>query len=66
MTPQEKAEEILKKFDNNINSSLISLEIVEQALYDYGDQSMELQNMDSEFRFWDSVKTHIKTIGYEC
>ena len=41
--------------------ALIVLDEVESALIDYGKESMELQNMDSELRYWDSVKEAVKS-----
>jgi hypothetical protein len=36
--------------------ALIVLDEIESALTEYGKDSLELQNMDSEFRYWDSVR----------
>lgn len=33
---------------------------ITEALTDYGSDSHELQNMDSEFRYWDEVKNEIR------
>jgi hypothetical protein len=42
---------------------LIAVDEIEQALTDYGrGDSLELQNMDSEFRFWEQVKTEIEKL----
>ena len=35
---------------------------IETALDNYGQESMELQNMDSEFRFWNKVKCEIRLL----
>ena len=35
---------------------------IEDALDKYGRDSMELQNMDSEFRFWNKVKCEIRIL----
>jgi hypothetical protein len=39
--------------------AFIVLDEIESALTEYGKESMELQNMDSEFRYWDSVRAAI-------
>jgi hypothetical protein len=74
MTPQEKAEELVNKFywcetihNTSIIDSkqyaLIAVDEIEQALTDYGrGDSLQLQNMDSEFRFWEQVKTEIEKL----
>jgi hypothetical protein len=45
-----------------IQCALIAVEQIETALTDFGQESDELQNMDSEFRFWDKVKNSIKSM----
>jgi hypothetical protein len=41
--------------------ALIAVDEIEQALTDYGrGDSLQLQNMDSEFRFWKQVKQEIQ------
>lgn len=77
MTPKEKAERLVDKFRSNIISflsdnmkdqnakqcALIAVEEIEQALTDYGrGDSLELQNMDSEFRYWWKVKEEIEKL----
>ena len=42
--------------------ALIAVEEIEEALYQYGVKSMELQNMDSTFRYWQQVKTEIEKL----
>jgi hypothetical protein len=43
--------------------ALIAIDEIEEALTDYGrGDSLQLQNMDSEFRFWEQVKTEIEKI----
>jgi len=40
---------------------VIAVDEIEQALTDYGrGDSFQLQNMDSEFRFWEQVKQEIQ------
>lgn len=39
----------------------IVIDEIESALIEYGNDSMELQNMDSEFRYWDSVREAVKS-----
>lgn len=41
--------------------ALIVIDEVKSALTDYGKESMELQNMDSEFRYWDSVRKAVES-----
>ena len=72
MTPKEKARELFDKYqiagsqwyvDTTKKYALIALDEIEQALTDYGrGDSLQLQNMDSEFRFWEQVKTEIKKL----
>ena len=86
MTPQEKAEELIKMFnkvkifldiepsnietnlknvdcDANKQCALIAVDEIEKALTDYGNgDSFQLQNMDSEFRYWDKVKQEIEKL----
>lgn len=40
--------------------ALIVVDEIEIALTEYGKDTMELQNMDSEFRYWDSVKEAVR------
>ena len=43
--------------------ALMAVEEIEQALTDYGrGDSLELQNMDSEFRYWWKVKEEIEKL----
>jgi hypothetical protein len=77
MTPKEKAEHLLDKMMYHIKyncqptlsemvakqCALIAVFEIEQALTDYGrGDSLQLQNMDSEFRFWEQVKTEIEKL----
>jgi len=75
MTPREKAEDLFNHMsyfhitDNRINRyaskqcALIAVDKIEEALTDYGrGDSFQLQNMDSEFRFWEQVKTEIEKL----
>ena len=39
----------------------IVIDEIESALIEYGNDFMELQNMDSEFRYWDSVREAVKS-----
>lgn len=72
MESKEKAKELYDKFLSHSESfhekehtkecALICVEEIEKALTEYGKgDSMELQNMDSEFRYWDKVKQEIKS-----
>jgi hypothetical protein len=72
MTPKEKARELFDKYqiagsqwyvDTTKKYALIAVDEIEQALTDYGrGDSLQLQNMDSEFRFWEQVKTEIEKL----
>jgi hypothetical protein len=43
--------------------ALIAVDEIEQALTDYGrGDSLQLQNMDSEFRFWEQVEKEIEQL----
>lgn len=46
-------------------SMLFTVEEIELALTDYGKESMELQNMDSEFRFWNDVRNELTNLMIE-
>ena len=68
MTPKEKAEQLIDKMFSISGHSrfskgyaLICIDEIESALTNYGNESMELQNMDSEFRYWDSVREAVKS-----
>ena len=78
MTPKEKAKELVDKYwiylragllydeeakDDAKHCALTAVAEIEEALADYGrGDSLQLQNMDSEFRFWEQVKTEIKKL----
>jgi hypothetical protein len=72
MTPKEKARELFDKYqiagsqwyvDTTKKYALIAVDEIEQALTDYGrGDSLQLQNMDSEFRFWEQVKQEIEKL----
>jgi hypothetical protein len=72
MTPKEKARELFDKYqiagsqwyvDTTKKYALIAVDEIEQALTDYGrGDSFQLQNMDSEFRFWEQVKQEIEKL----
>lgn len=42
--------------------AILMVKEIEDALESYGQESMELQNMDSEFRFWNKVKCEIRLL----
>jgi hypothetical protein len=73
LKPKEKAENLATKMFNvqskspcswseAIKCAIIAVDEIIEALYNYGNESMELQNMDSEFRYWDSVKTELEKL----
>jgi len=52
-------------FEKDIVKHLVVIAVaeIEQALTDYGrGDSFQLQNMDSEFRFWEQVKQEIEKL----
>ena len=76
-SPKEKAEELLDKMMYHIKyncqptlaemvakqCALIAVDEIEEALTDYGrGDSLQLQNMDSEFRYWSKVREEIQNI----
>jgi hypothetical protein len=77
MTPKEKARELFDKMMYHImyncqptlsemvakECALIAVDEIEKALTDYGrGDSFQLQNMDSEFRYWEQVKNEIEKL----
>ena len=67
---EEKAKQLVEEFYDILplsnrfksvakNCALACIDEIERALTDYGKESMELQNMDSEFRYWDSVRNAV-------
>ena len=42
--------------------AILMVKEIEDALENYGQDSMEFQNMDSEFRFWNKVKCEIRLL----
>lgn len=74
MTAKEKAIEIYEKyystfydypyFDHHqvILACRMHIEGIIEALFQYGDYSNEIQNMDSEFRFWFGVKRELEKL----
>jgi len=75
MTPQDTANKIVSKYfimlrhdklieDVNLHTAkkcaLIAVDLINESLTDYGSgDSFQLQNMDSEFRYWEQVKQEI-------
>jgi len=74
MTPQEKAKELALKFHEDDllfdtlswneakQCALIAVDEIKTALEDYGKSTMELQNMEREFAWWDSVENEINKL----
>ena len=69
MTAKEKAKELFSIYYEYtetkvccVNCCYRVVDEVTSALYEYGNDSHELQNMDSELRFWESVKQEIKKL----
>jgi hypothetical protein len=81
MTPKDTANKIISKYfimlkhdklieDVNIYTpkkcALIAVDLINEALTDYGSgDSFQLQNMDSEFRYWEQVKQEINNLQIE-
>jgi hypothetical protein len=71
MKAKEKAVELVNKYLSGItlnpfsahvqaiDCALIAVDEIEKALTEYGEDSNELQNMDSEFRWWEEVKLEL-------
>lgn len=51
-----------KIIDHAKQCCLMSAGEIKKALIAYGTESFELQNMDSEFRFWDEVVNEINKL----
>ena len=51
------------KVKNTKALALLIVDQIENALTEYGSESNELQNMDSEFRFWDAVRNEINALN---
>ena len=73
MTPKEKADSLVYDFNNclpdlflseerSIYCALECIKQIEDALTNYGAMSGELQNMDSEWRYWDQVKQELNKL----
>ncbi len=75
MTPKEKAKELYSKFEDSITGldgdewynsakqcALICVDAMEKTLTEYGEDSHELQNMDSYFRYLENVKQEIEKL----
>jgi hypothetical protein len=69
MTPKEKAKELVYKFDDVMEFStpqrfarqcaLIAVDEIQKTInFDW----IEIQNLESEHRFWDSVKEEIEKL----
>ena len=68
LTAKQKAEQLIDKMYSisrhqrfSKGYALICIDEIEKALTEYGEISMELQNMDSEFRYWDKVREAVKS-----
>jgi hypothetical protein len=72
MIPKEKANEIVNKYLINTpivcgidiakQCALIAVDEIISALEEYGKTTFELQNMESEFRWWQEVKKEIELL----
>ena len=57
MTAKEKADELKKRFDYNIQHCIICVEEILKAIdFDW----MEVQNLDRQHDYWNEVLTHLK------
>jgi hypothetical protein len=68
-TPKEKAEQMFNDMKGfrvkHIHSKKCAIKAVIEvisALEEYGKTTFELQNMESEFRWWDEVKTELEKL----
>ena len=66
LSSKEKAKQLVDRFLSvygykgfAIEYALICVDEIVKAIAEYGEESMELQNMDSTFRYWNEVKEHI-------
>jgi len=80
MTPKQKAKQLIDRYvdimpclqiqtgnliiEHAKKCALICVQEIELSLIDYGRESMELQNMDSEFRFFSEVKAEINSFKF--
>lgn len=64
MIAKSKAEDLAEKFKDK-QLALIAVEEIKKALIDYAEDVFELQNMDSELRYWDEVEVEINLIKFE-
>jgi len=68
MTPKEKAEYLLLQFRPSmlrkqaIDSAIICVNEIEDALIDCVELSDQLQNMDRELNFWQNVRKELETL----
>ena len=60
MTAKENAERLRDIF--GFDKAILCIVEIEDALTNYGAMSGELQNMDSEWRFWDKVKIKLNKL----
>lgn len=71
MTTKEKAFELTNKVSYEMEQipysfckclAVFTVKEIKEALRMYGDETSELQNMDSEFRWWDNVIKEIEAL----
>jgi hypothetical protein len=58
MTPKDKAKHLIDKFGKDLALKVVDEIILALEEYDEINDTFELQNMDGDFRYWD-------TVGYE-
>jgi len=70
MKAEEKANQLIEKYYDVLplsnrfksvakNCALECIDEIEKGLTEYGKKSMVLPNMDSEFRYWESVRNAV-------
>jgi hypothetical protein len=56
MIPIERAKDLVSKFGKELAPKVVDEIIDALETYDDYNDTFELQNMDSDFRYWDKVK----------
>ena len=71
MTPAEKANQLVQIYHKEMGNlwvfqakkcALIAVDEIITALYSFGNETLNLQNMDSDFRYWEEVKQEIEKL----
>ena len=59
MIPIERAKDLVSKFGKELAPKVVDEIIDALETYDDYNDTFELQNMDSDFRYWDKVKNEL-------